>query len=373
MSDTIPVIEPKPLGVLTPETHISALRYSPNGEVLAGASFDQRIRRWDLRAVPAEAAEPDPKTKVISYPAELMPDVTGHNGFVTAVEFHPTRELAISADSWGAIQAWPFLAAEPKPVWSLADAHDGWIRELQVSPDGEWFATCGMDRFVRTRSTVDGSLLAETQHHADDVYALAIHPSGDFIATADLKARVILQESRTGKIVREWTPEKFYIRDREQDLGGVRKLAFTEDGQQLLVAGTLPTGGGFFQGHAHIRMFEVETGKETHDLVIGDEKKDIFVHDLHVRPDGLICAVTSGQPGGGSLVLRYPHEDGPRLMHAKGTVNCHSLAVLKDGSRIAVSATNTGSNGNGKALDKDGNYVGNHSPIHVFEMTPALA
>jgi WD40 repeat protein len=326
-----------------------------------------------MRTVPAEPVKPDPKAKVIAFPAQPMADVTGHEGFVTAVEFHPTREMAISADSWGVIQAWPYLGTDPKPIWSLKDAHDGWIRELKISPNGEWFATCGIDRWARIRNTNDGSLLGETRHHADDVYALAIHPGGDLIVTADLKARVILQETRSGKIVREWSPEKFYVRNREQDLGGVRKLAFTADGKQLLVAGTLPTGGGFFNGHAHIRMFDVETGKETHDLVIGDEKKDILVHDLHVRPDGLICAVTCGQPGGGNLMLRYPHEDQPRLMHAKGTVNCHSLAVMKDGSRIAVAATNTGSNGNGKPVDADGNYLGNHSPIHIFEMTPALA
>ena len=44
----------------------------------------------------------------------------------------------------------------------------------------------------------------------------------------------------------------------------------------------------------------------------------------------------------------------------------------KDRRTLAVAATNTGSNGNGKRLDKDGNYVGNHSPVHVFALPSDL-
>ena len=49
------------------------------------------------------------------------------------------------------------------------------------------------------------------------------------------------------------------------------------------------------------------------------------------------------------------------------------LALSPDRRTLAVAATNTGSNGNGKRLDKEGNYVGNHSPVHVFALPPDLA
>jgi len=48
--------------------------------------------------------------------------------------------------------------------------------------------------------------------------------------------------------------------------------------------------------------------------------------------------------------------------------NCHSLSVHPDAAQLAVVATNRGSNGNGRRLDKEGRYAGNSSPIHFMQM-----
>ena len=39
-----------------------------------------------------------------------------------------------------------------------------------------------------------------------------------------------------------------------------------------------------------------------------------------------------------------------------------------DGKQFALSSTNRASNGNGRRLDKEGNYVGNYSPVHVMQL-----
>jgi len=354
--------ELKPLGLLSPPTHISVLRFSPCGGLLAGASFDGRVRRWDLRELDEDAI--DGKT----FPAAALPDVTGHNGFVTGLDFDPNKHRAISCDSWGAIRAWPLFDDEPEPVWSLADAHDGWIRDLAVSPDGTWFATTGRDRALRRFATADGTRIEETGLHHEDVFALAISPDGKRIASADMRARIIVQEVGSGKLLNEVEAEGFYTMHRLQDLAGVRKLAFTPDGKGLVVAGTIPNTGGFFKGQAQLRIIDLASGKVRHDIAMGVAAKDVFVHDFVQQADGLLYAATCGQPGAGHLVVRHPDEKEARLLHKKGTVNCHSLALSPDGRRIAVVATNTGSNGNGKRLDKEGKYAGNHSPIHLFEV-----
>ena len=55
----------------------------------------------------------------------------------------------------------------------------------------------------------------------------------------------------------------------------------------------------------------------------------------------------------------------------------HRLAVQTEGGqlvdkadnrRFLLTSTNRGSNGNGRRLDKEGNYIGNYSPVHVMEL-----
>ena len=46
--------------------------------------------------------------------------------------------------------------------------------------------------------------------------------------------------------------------------------------------------------------------------------------------------------------------------------NCHAIDVHPDGKTIAITTTVRGSNGNGRKVDADGNYIGNTSPIQLL-------
>ncbi|MFT5466701.1 MAG: WD40 repeat protein [Verrucomicrobiales bacterium] len=346
--------EPQSTGLITPDVHVSAIRHSPCGKILAAPAFDQTIRRWDLTTEITKETGP----------AELKP-VNGHNGFVTAIGFHPSRLIAFSADSWGGLQAWPYLGDEPQPIWTATEAHDGWIRDLAVSPDGDWLATCGRDKMVRVWSTTEGRA-GEFEGHKEDVFAIGAHPSGKWAVSGDLAGRVIQWEVTTGKIVREFDCSDFYELHRLQDLAGIRKIFFDPEGKTMLIAGSIPTGGANFRGRAHVRMIDFESGETRHSVDLGEEAKDVFAHDVHLHEDGFLIACTTGQPGAGKLIFHVPGEEEPLFTLSKGTINCHSLSVSPDGQQLLVSATNSGSNGNGQRLDKEGNYMSNHSPIHTF-------
>ena len=53
--------------------------------------------------------------------------------------------------------------------------------------------------------------------------------------------------------------------------------------------------------------------------------------------------------------------------------NPQSLSWHPGGQRLAVVTTSAGSNGNGRPLDKSGNYKTNQSPIQIFRMPNAAA
>ena len=189
-------IDLKPLGTIIPESQLTSVRYSPCGNILAASGFDQSIHRWDLRDMPDD---PDPKKLEVPSLAK----VGGHNGFVSALEFHPKRQIAFSADSWGQIRAWPYLGQSPEPLWTLPEAHDGWVRDLSIGDDGDWIASCGRNGAVRIFSTIDGDLLSEfAGHNGEDVFAVAVHPTGKYAVSGDLRGRILQWEVRSGKVVR---------------------------------------------------------------------------------------------------------------------------------------------------------------------------
>ena len=55
------------------DQQLCAVRYSPDGQVLAAGSFEGTVRRWDATASPF---------------ADL-PALRGHDGWVQCVAFHP--------------------------------------------------------------------------------------------------------------------------------------------------------------------------------------------------------------------------------------------------------------------------------------------
>ena len=159
------------------------VRWSPSGKVLAAGGFDAQVRRWSTEG---DALTP-------------LPSLTGHNGWVQALAFHPDDRRLFSADSWGRLCCWAFAEKEPKPLWQLPQAHDGWIRRLAVSPDGKTVASCGRDGAVRLWSADKGEKQAEWLDHKDDVFTLAFHPAGKVLVSGDLHGTIRQWDLATGK------------------------------------------------------------------------------------------------------------------------------------------------------------------------------
>jgi WD40 repeat protein len=338
--------QPKEVKQLKLDRQMCIVRFSPDGKLLVAGGQDAQIRRWDEQL-------------------NELPALTGHGGWVQTLAFHPSSERLFSADSWGKLICWPAAEKEAKPAWTVEQAHDGWIRGLAASADGKQLATCGMDRKLRLWSAEDGKKLTELSGHADDVLSVAFHPDGKSVVSGDIKGIVKQWDVASGKPVREFDAKVLYRLDRLQDTGGARCLAFDKEGKVLACAGTQPKNGGNVQGVPTILLFDWQTGKVQHTLKHGADG-DAYVYDVHFHPAGFLMAVSSGNPGVGKFYFQQPGDAQPFFVTPK-MANCHSLAVHPNGSRFVVSATNGGSNGNGRGANKD-NYPGNWSPLVVWDM-----
>src|SRR4051794_22459105 len=154
--------QPKEGKALNLDRQACIVRFSPCGKFLVAGATDATVRRFD-------ASSPQ---------LVPLPSLTGHNGWVQALAFHPDGKRLLTGDSWGELRCWPFAEKEPKPLWAVKAAHEGWIRGLAVSPDGATLATCGRDGKVSLWSSADGKKQHDLSGQGEDVFAVAFHPSG---------------------------------------------------------------------------------------------------------------------------------------------------------------------------------------------------
>lgn len=346
--------EPKPTKPVETTRQMCTARYSPCGRFLVAGGFDALVHRWDV-----SAAE-----------VKVLPTLAGHNGWVDEVAFDPAGEFFVTADTWGQLRCWK-SGIDAEPVWSIAEAHDGWIQDLAISPDGSLIATCGNDHAVRVWSAADGAKRHELSGHGTEVFSVAFHPDGQSLVSGDLKGSVRQWNLATGECSRQLDASVLYTEHRLQEVGGARKLHFSRDGRLLTCAGTKPANGGNVQGIPTVLLFDWESGELKRTFELG-KTGDVYVSDVAFHPDGFLMLTISGNPGTGKLVYHRLEDEKP-FFETTRVPNAHSLSLHPYGGRLAVVTTNSGSNGNGRRVDKDGNYIGNHSPIVLLDMPPRPA
>ena len=117
------------------------------------------------------------------------------------------------------------------------------------------------------------------------------------------------------------------------------------------------------QGKPTVLVFEVATATHKTKKELGADG-DVFVTDIQESSDGVWLISTSGNPGQGKFLATRIEDEQP-LFETKLS-NVHAVRPHPSGKWLALLTTNAGSNGNGKVVDKDGNYRGNNSPLAVM-------
>jgi len=340
---------PKEIGKpIVPPCQVLRVRFSPDGNTLAAACTDGTVKRWDVTG---------------KEPREL-PAIEGHNGWVTDLVFAPVQLFTI--DSWGSLKAWLLSDGSTvvKPRWAVESAHDGWIRAISYSPRATAVATCGKDGFVRIWGRLRGEKWEEIPVKSD-VHSVCFAPDGGSVVAGDLFGIAREYKYPGGKLLRTFEAKELYKLDRIQDVGGVRCLLFDPEGKTLLVAGAVPSTGGFVQCTPLIVAFDRASGKRLWQWK-GANDNEGYITDLAWHPDGFVVASASGQPGQGKVFFLKPGESAPLFTCPKP--NVHSVAISPDGKLLAASLTNANSSGNGRVKGAGGEYPANTSPIQLWEM-----
>ena len=248
------------------EDKISSVSFSPDGTILATASWDQTIKLWDTNHGTLSAtleghqdrvfdvsfsfdgqliatASWDRTVKIWNRQGILLRTLTGHQDRVFDVSFLPHQDdddskILATASADRSILLWKL-----KPFWlPILRTHDKDVRRVEFSPNGKIIATASQDGTAKFWQTNDGTILKTQdgeeilfQHEGAEVYGLSFHSEG-IIATSgtDKKIKLWSLEQVNNSAWQFKQLQEFNPVDN-QDL--IFDISFSPDGKWMLSAG----------------------------------------------------------------------------------------------------------------------------------------
>lgn len=223
--------------------------FSPMGKHLASGSADQSIRLWSVET------------------GECLQCWDGHDDWVNAVAFSPDGSFLVSGSADGSIQLWSLetfqccktfqghqhgvfaIAFHPDGkrlisgsadhsirIWSIDNekqenkltGHQNWVNSVALSPDGQWLASGSSDQTIKIWNLATGQCLQTLRGHENAIWSVAFHPNGDQIASGSFDQTVKLWDSQRGQCVQTYCGYN----------NAIWSIAFSSDDQSLICGST---------------------------------------------------------------------------------------------------------------------------------------
>jgi hypothetical protein len=155
---------------------VTAVAFSPNGEILASADRNGGLVFWD----------PDNGDELVA--------TAGHKSAVTALSWRPDSRVLASASEDGTLKLWDSAEGKQAKTWN---AHPSGVLGVAYASDGK-LVSCGRDGIVVTW-TPDGSKQKTCEFSGEPVLRCAFTHDAARVVACDFNGRVVLWDTRTGQ------------------------------------------------------------------------------------------------------------------------------------------------------------------------------
>ena len=291
-------------------------RFDPSGRFVFAGAQDYRVWRWELST----------KKKT---------ELTAVDSWVRGITFSKDGNSLITGGYDGRLLWWLVEAEQPEPTRTI-EAHHGWVRAVAVSPDGALLASVGNDMVVRLWNMQDGKLVREMKGHTSHIYNVAFHTDGTQLATGDLMCNVIHWDVASGEQKRTWQAKSLVKFDKTfvANIGGVRSMAFNNDGTRLAVSGITNVTNAFAGvGNPSVVVFDWKTGEQKVEHLSKGKLRGV-AWGVSLHSTGITIAASGGGGGGFMLFWKAGEKDEFHNMKLKDTAR--DLDVCTDGTLIAT-------------------------------------